>query len=89
MSQREFDFQVRKGNLKLNLKSRMLCGEKNIFLNGDVYTAGATAHKQLEQLADLFILPDVEEFDDETVTLLYQWYTYGYVELELEGRPAR
>jgi 50S ribosomal protein L16 3-hydroxylase len=89
MSQREFDFKVRKGNLKLSLKSRMLYGEKDLFLNGDVYTAGITAHKQLEQLADLFMLPGVEEFDDETVTLLYQWYTYGYVELELEGRPAR
>jgi 50S ribosomal protein L16 3-hydroxylase len=89
MSQREFEFQVCKGRLKLNLKSRMLCGEKNIFLNGDVYTAGAAARTQLEQLADLFILQDVEEFDDETLTLLYQWYTYGYVELELEGRPAR
>ncbi len=83
MSQREFDFKVRKGNLKLSLKSRMLYGEKDLFLNGDVYTAGITAHKQLEQLADLFMLPGVEEFDDEIVTLLYQWYTYGYVELEL------
>ena len=83
MSQREFDVQLRKGNLKLSLKSRMLCSEKYIFLNGDIYTAGTAAHKQLEQLADLFVLPGVEEFDDETLTLLYQWYTYGYVELEL------
>ena len=89
MTWKKFVQKIRKGKLTLNLKSRMLCGEKNIFLNGDVYTAGAAARTQLEQLADLFILQDVGEFDDETLTLLYQWYTYGYVELELEGPPAR
>jgi 50S ribosomal protein L16 3-hydroxylase len=85
VSPREFDFCVRKGSLRLNLKSRMLCSEKNIFLNGDIYTAGKTAHQLSQQLADRFILQDVEEFDGETLALLYQWYTYGYVELELDG----
>lgn len=84
ISQREFDFWVRKGSVKLDLKSRMLCSGKNIFLNGDKYTAVATTYKLLEQLADLFILQNVE-CDDETLALLYEWYTYGYVELELAG----
>ena len=88
VSQREFDFCARESSLKLNLKSRMLCSGKNIFLNGDIYRAGTLAHKLSEQLADHFILQNVEEFDDETLTLLYQWYTYGYVELELAGGPA-
>jgi 50S ribosomal protein L16 3-hydroxylase len=88
MSQREFDFWARKGNVKLDLKSRMLCSGKNIFLNGDRYTAGTTARKLSEKLADHFILQDVEEYDDETLALLYEWYTYGYVELELSGGPA-
>ncbi|PTR16651.1 50S ribosomal protein L16 3-hydroxylase [Nitrosospira sp. Nsp2] len=88
MSRREFDFRVRKDSLKLNLKSRMLCSGTNIFLNGDIYAARTIAHKLSEQLADLFILQDVEEFDDETLALLYEWYTYGYVELELNGGPA-
>jgi 50S ribosomal protein L16 3-hydroxylase len=83
MNQHEFGFRVREGSLKLNLKSRMLCSGKNIFLNGETYTAGATARKLSEQLADLLALPDVEEFDQETLALFYQWYTFGYVELEL------
>lgn len=87
MSQREFDFWARKGNVKLDLKSRMLCSGKNIFLNGDRYTAETTTRKLSEQLADHFILQEVEEYDDETLALLYEWYTYGYVELELSGGP--
>jgi 50S ribosomal protein L16 3-hydroxylase len=56
-------------------------------LNGDIYTPGSIAYKLSEQLADLFTLQNVEEFDDETLALLYEWYTHGYVELELFEGP--
>ena len=37
VTQQEFAYQVKEGKLQLNLKSRMLCRGKNIFLNGDAY----------------------------------------------------
>ncbi len=81
ITQQEFAYQVKEGKLQLNLKSRMLCRGKNIFLNGDAYTAGAAACTLLGRLADHLALPMVEELDDEALALLYPWYLYGYVEI--------
>ena len=59
----------------------MLCRGRNIFLNGDTYTAGASACRLFGKLADHLALPTVEELDDEALALLYPWYLYGYVEI--------
>jgi 50S ribosomal protein L16 3-hydroxylase len=80
-TEREFAGRIKEGELQLNLRSRMLCRGRNIFLNGDVYTVEAAACRALGKLADHLVLPMGEELDDETLALLYKWYLYGYVEI--------
>jgi 50S ribosomal protein L16 3-hydroxylase len=80
-TERELACQIKEGRLRLNLKSRMLYRGKNIFLNGDVYTAGAAACRTLGKLADHLVLPIEEKLDDEAFALLYTWYLYGYVKI--------
>ncbi|SEO36746.1 cupin domain-containing protein [Nitrosovibrio sp. Nv6] len=81
MTQQAFAHRIRDGKLQLDLKSRMLFSGKNIFLNGDAYTVGIQARRLLGKLADSLALPVAEDLDDESLTLLYQWYLYGYVEI--------
>ena len=58
---------------------------KNIFINGEIYTVGPSASQLLEKLADQLALPMTEEFDEEVLTLLYEWYLAGYVDLSPSG----
>jgi 50S ribosomal protein L16 3-hydroxylase len=82
LTEQEFALQIKRGKLHLNLKSRMLCSRKNIFLNGDAYTIGISARRLLETLADhLLVLPTMDDLPDEALALLYQWYLYGFVEV--------
>jgi 50S ribosomal protein L16 3-hydroxylase len=77
----EFGCEVKKGKLHLNLKSRLLCSEKKVFLNGDAYTVAKPEQQLLETLADLLTLPRLEDLPEEGLSLLYEWYLYGYVEI--------
>lgn len=81
LTQEKFAQRVKKTGCQLDLRSRMLCRGKSVFLNGDVHTVSAAACRSLGKLADCQILPGKESFDDETIALLYQWYLYGYIEL--------
>jgi len=81
VTQKKFAYQVRKSGLQLDLKSRMLCRGKTIFLNGDGYSVGATVRRSLEKLADRFILPTAQDLDDEALALCYEWYLCGYIEI--------
>ena len=80
-TQQEFACELEKGKLQLNLRSRMLCSGKYIFVNGEVSEVGPTARRVLGELADYLALPGGEGFDDEALELLYQWYLYGYIDL--------
>jgi len=81
LTKKKFSPQVEKNGLQLDLKSRMLCRGKTIFLNGDTHTVGASACRSLEKLADHQVLSAGEKLDDEAISLLYQWYLYGYIEI--------
>lgn len=80
VTQKQFAYQVRKSGLQLDLKSRMLCSGKTVFLNGDAYTVGTATRRSLEKFADRHILPSAEGLNREVFALLYQWYLYGYIE---------
>jgi 50S ribosomal protein L16 3-hydroxylase len=86
VTQKKFADQVRKRGLQLDLKSRMLCRGKTIFLNGDGYSVGTTVRRSLEKLADHLILPAGRDLDDVALALCYQWYLYGYI--EIVSQPA-
>ena len=81
LTQEKFAQRVEKTGCRLDLKSRMLCRGKSIFLNGDAHTVGAAACHLLGKLADRQTLPGKESLDDEAIALLYQWYLYGYIEV--------
>ena len=70
---------IGKTGLRLDLKSRMLFRNRNLYLNGDAYAAGAEASRSLQLLADDLALPPGQEFDQEALELLHQWHLYGYV----------
>lgn len=86
ITHKKFVYQVRKNGLQLDLKSRMLCRGKAIFLNGDEYSVEASVRRSLEKLADRFILPAAQNLDNEAFALCYQWYLCGYV--EIPDQPA-
>jgi 50S ribosomal protein L16 3-hydroxylase len=78
---KKFVQQIRKGKLTLNLKSRMLCGKKIVFLNGQAYPVNASARKSLEKLADACAVSAGGDLDDEAAALCYQWYLHGFIDL--------
>lgn len=79
LTRREFANLIGKTGLRLDLKSRMLFRNRNLYLNGDAYAAGAEASRSLQLLADDLALPPGQEFDQEALELLHQWHLYGYV----------
>ncbi|MDN5753018.1 MAG: cupin domain-containing protein [Nitrosospira sp.] len=81
VTRKKFADQAEKNGVQLDLKSRMLCRGKTVFLNGDAYTVGLAARRSLETLADSHILPTAEALDGEVLALLYQWYRYGHIEI--------
>lgn len=81
LTQKRFAQQVEKNGLWLDLKSRMLRRGATIFLNGDAYAAGAATCRSLAILADYLELPAGKNLNEKTITLLYQWYRYGYIEI--------
>jgi 50S ribosomal protein L16 3-hydroxylase len=90
LSQKQFEYQVRKNGLQLDLKSRMLRRRRTIFLNGDGYSVKAPVRRSLEKLADGFMLPAVQDLDEEAFELCYQWYLCGYIEISAQpvGKQA-
>ncbi len=81
LTQKKFTRQVVENGLQLDLKSRMLYRGRTIFLNGDAYPVGVMAHRSLVKLADHQELPAGEILDAEAMTLLHQWYLYGYLKM--------
>jgi 50S ribosomal protein L16 3-hydroxylase len=78
---KKFIRRIREDELMLNLKSRMLCGKKTVFLNGEAYPVSATTRKSLEKLADTCALPAAGNFDDEAASLCYEWYLHGFIDI--------
>jgi len=81
VTRKKFIHQIREGKLALNLKSRMLCGKKTVFLNGEAYPVSAITRQSLEKLADTCTLPAGGNLDDEAVSLCYEWYLDGFIDI--------
>lgn len=79
LTRQQFANCTNKTGLRLDLRSRMLFRERNLYLNGDAYAPGYKAFLSLQPLADELALSPGQAFDQEALELLYQWYLYGYV----------
>ena len=82
ISLRDFIQSVCENGLALDLKSRMLCGRNQFFINGESINAGAEAYRILVKLADDHELMPVKIIDKETAKILYEWYENGYIKLK-------
>mgnify|MGYP001609785524 FL=1 len=82
LTQSLFLHKARKKGVLLDLKSRMLVGDKTIFMNGEVYKVSVDTYKLLARLADnCGIVLDLK-CTEETEKILYQWYVNGYIVIE-------
>jgi 50S ribosomal protein L16 3-hydroxylase len=81
MALKKFICRIKEGKLTLDLKSRMLVGKKNIFLNGATYPVSTATRKSLEKLADACTLPATDGLDDEAAALCYEWYLDGFIDI--------
>lgn len=70
--------QIKKNGVQLNLKSRMLCGDNKLFINGETYKVNANVYNTLIQLADNHELPP-SPIDEKMGNILYEWYVSGYI----------
>ncbi|MGZ0019435.1 JmjC domain-containing protein [Nitrosomonas sp. wSCUT-2] len=82
ISFRDFIQSVCENGLALDLKSRMLCGRNQFFINGESISAGDEAYRILVKLADDHELMPVKIIDQETAKILYEWYENGYIKLK-------
>lgn len=79
LAREEFMDRARKTGLRLDLKSRMLFRDGNLYLNGEAYAPGDEASRSLRPLADDLALLPQQALGLEALELLYQWYLHGYV----------
>ncbi|OQW40892.1 MAG: cupin [Proteobacteria bacterium SG_bin4] len=82
ISLRDFIRLVCENGLTLDLKSRMLSGRDQFFINGESISAGAEAYRILVKLADNHELMPTKIIDKETAKILYEWYENGYIKLK-------
>ncbi|PTN11898.1 cupin domain-containing protein [Nitrosomonas aestuarii] len=81
LTYKKFKNVIRKKNIQLDLKSRMLCQQDKIFLNGEAYKVNTTAKKNLSGLIYRRNEFSRNNLDDEAGKVLYQWYVNGYINI--------
>ena len=67
--------------LETDLKSRMLCSEGRVFLNGEIHTVAPSAYRSLEKLANTQKVIAGESLTEEVMSLLYEWYCCGFIRI--------
>ncbi|GJL74260.1 cupin domain-containing protein [Nitrosomonas sp.] len=81
LSFKKFKNAILEKNIRLDLKSRMLCQLRHIYLNGEAYKVKSTAKKNLLGLIYRQNQFPRNNLDDETEKILYQWYVNGYINI--------
>ncbi|SER36283.1 50S ribosomal protein L16 3-hydroxylase [Nitrosomonas sp. Nm51] len=76
-----FNSAIHKKNFRLSLKSRMLTGRRQIFLNGESYTVSPATKKVLSTLVCHQKNSFNDKLNDESRKILYQWYVSGFIKI--------
>lgn len=79
LSLHAFIKSIRQRGIELDLKSRMLCDQHRVFMNGEAFETSAEAYYLLTRLADNYELLPPFEMNREAEEILYQWYMSGFV----------
>jgi len=80
LSRQRFAQHVQKKGLVLDLKSKMLCHDNIVFINGIAHPVCQANYEILRKLADERVLISGIECPAEAMELLYQSYLNGYVQ---------
>lgn len=81
LPERIFLQQAKKNGVQLNLKSRILSGNRNFYINGERYEVSPNSYKELVKLADNYELPCSFSTSEESGKILYNWYVSGYLNI--------
>jgi len=65
--------------LALDLRTLMLCHNDTIFINGEVHCVDKESYRTLRVLADQRHYDAALNYSTAAMSLLYQWYTNGYI----------
>lgn len=76
-----FNTAIHTRKFQLNLKSRMLTGHRQIFLNGENYPVSPATKNALCILANREEISIDSPLNDESRKILYQWYVNGFIEV--------
>ena len=79
MSHTKFRVALTAKILQLDPQTQLLFSDQQFFLNGESESVPRLARKMIRQLADQRSLQPGTEITDEVATILYRWYTYGYL----------
>ena len=79
LSPTAFAREIARRGVELALSSRMLYRDRDIFINGERFKAGAAAARTLASLADARELAPRRHLDAAARELLYEWYLAGYI----------
>ncbi|CAH1385933.1 cupin domain-containing protein [Candidatus Nitrotoga sp. M5] len=79
LSRTRFEQKIQTSGVAIALKSQMLCHSGKVFINGMTHAVGKSAYRELRSLADTRQLDSTVNLSQETLELLYLWYTDGYI----------
>ena len=86
LSFRQFKKAIQTHPVQLDLKSRMLCDRNYIFINGEIYAVDSTSQKILSTLIQRKKRIILNNLNDKTEKILYQWYVNGYIRFAEHNR---
>ncbi|MCW5604740.1 MAG: cupin domain-containing protein [Burkholderiales bacterium] len=75
-----FEERAGRHGVRLDLRTRLLCHARHVFINGEHHQAGAAETRLMLQLADRRRLPPTA-IGKAALRCLYQWYRAGYIEI--------
>ena len=78
LSKKRFLEEVEKEGVRLDLRSQLLFAMDHLYVNGEMIPFSNLDRSLLKDLADRRFVESVET-DEETSSLLYRWYSEGYV----------
>jgi len=81
LSLKKFTTLTKSKGLTLDLKTQMLCHDKDIFMNGEATSATGKHYKVLRELADRRELTAlaIGNLSADLIEILYQWYLDGFI----------
>lgn len=79
LSLKRFQQTMQNNGITLDLKSQMLCHHNLVFMNGEEHSVDKDCYPLLRSLADRRKLAPGKDMPETAISLIYQWYTDGYL----------